>query len=520
MSEAALDSRRAGVGLFLAFFVLVLGLLLPTLHQPPVWDTSSGLFPAALTLADNGFDLADLLARPGWAHGGPNIHPFSSVTWGTAAVLWAFPDRSLWLPVLHLLHFAMAAGTLLGLYRLARVMLPPAPALATPCVLLLWPLFQVQAGYLYTEMPLALCTVWAVRSHAARRVGWAALWSALACSVKEAGLVVPAALSAAVLLESGGGARRWRRLLVFALPALSFVVLNLFVALPVESVSGVDPLGYAQQLRDAAGKLAMLPDLPLLLLLFAGTALASLPAALRALRSAPVEAGAERDPGAADRVRGLALLLAAAFAGFYLLVPLTAVEVYVLPRYYVQLLPFVLLVLVDGALRVAGARGSALLLAGLALFFVLNRRGELLGLYPPIEGNEFSLAERSLEYRDLLAVQRQLVAAASRLPAGVATFYGLPEHFLMAWPRMGYVGKPRANGHCVWLERGQRPRRLSAYPPRFAILYNFVGYGGRLLQDLQREAKRDPERRVRATAFVRGRYRTLLIEVEPSAERR
>ena len=505
-----LGSTRASVGLFCAFFLLVLALLAPaTLRQPPVWDASTGLFPAAITLAENGFDLPDLLSRPGWAHGGPNIHPFSSVTWATALVLRAFPDRDVWLPLLHLLHYALAAATLLGLFRLARPGLPLPLALALAVVLLLWPLFQVQAGALYTEMPLAFCTVWAVHGLARERWVAAAVFSALACSVKEAGLVVPAALAVAALLAPGDPRKRAWRALLFVLPAAVFVALHLGIAIPIEERSGVRPLGYLAQLRDLAAKLALVPDLALLLLVFAGLGLAWLPAGWRALR---MPSGA--DPRA--RVVALSLLVAGAFAGFYLVVPLTVVEVYVLPRYYVQLLPLVLLVLACSAVRWGGVRAAAALLAVLALFFVANRRGELPGLYPPVPGNELSLAERSLEYRDLLAAQRDLLAAAASLPEDLPVFYGLPEHFLFAWPRMGYTDGPPPRGHCVWLERHERRPRLADYPPRFAVLYNFVGYGGAHFQTLLREARRDPSRRVRSQAFERGRYRTFLVEVEPA----
>jgi hypothetical protein len=235
-------------------------------------------------------------------------------------------------------------------------------------------------------------------------------------------------------------------------------------------------------------------------------AAAQLPRSWRALR----EAGAD----APDRVRARILLLAGAFAGFYLLVPLTAVEVYVLPRYYVQLAPFVLLLLVDAAWRRLGGRGALALLLLLGVFFVANRRGDFLGLYPPVPGNEFSLAERSLEYRDLLSAQRALIQAAAALPEDVTLFYGLPEHFLFAWPRMGYVEATPANGRCVWIER-REPR--SPPPERFAILYNFVGYGGARLVALQRAAQADPTRRLRAPPFDRGRYRTVLVEVGPAS---
>jgi hypothetical protein len=504
----ATRSHRGGSGLALfAALLLSIGILMRgVIDQPPVWDTTTGLFPAAIVLAENGFDLADLLSRPGWAQGGPNIHQFSSVTWGTALVLWLVPEREVWLPLLHAIHFALAAGPLLGAFRLGASLLPPPLALASVCALLLFPLFQTQVGYLYTELPLAFCTVWAVHAASERRFGRAALWSALACSVKEAGLVVPVALAAGAALERGPLAEKLRRVAALAVPAAVFVGLQLAFALPVEQAFGVRPIPYGEQLRDVARKLGMLPDLCALLLGFAVSAALALPASWRALR---LDGG--DDPAA--RVRALSLLVVGAFAGFYLLVPTTGVEVYVLPRYYVQIAPFVLLGCVDLAYRLGGVRRTAGGVALLALFFLLNRSGEL--VYPPVPGNEFSLAERSAEYRDLLFVQRELLDAAKALPEDLPVFYGLPEHFLLQYPRLGYAEQPLRNGHCIWLDARRRRPRLADFPERFAILYDFIGYGGVQLQSLVRQARAHPERQVRVTPFERGRYRTLLFEISP-----
>jgi hypothetical protein len=196
--------------------------------------------------------------------------------------------------------------------------------------------------------------------------------------------------------------------------------------------------------------------------------------------------------------------------GFYALIPLTGAEVYLLPRYYVQIAPFVLLTLVALAQRVGGRRLAYGLLGVLAGFFVLNRNGVF---YSPVPGNEFSLAERSFEYRELLSAQRRLVDAAAALPAELPVFYGLPEHFLFSYARMGYARTPLGLGHCVWLEERYRRGRLSDYPERFAILYDFAGYGGNVFQSLVRQARADPTRRVRSRVFAEGRYRTVLFLV-------
>lgn len=505
MTDRTRRRARAALGFGLAW--LAVGVLLrEAIAEPPVWDAATGLFPAAFVLAENGFDLGDLLSRPGWAHGGPNIHQLSAVTWLTALVVWAVPAREAWLPILHLLHFALAAGTLVGAYRLASLALPRAPAAAVTAALAVSPLFQAQAASLYTEIPLALCTVWAALAAVQRQLWRAVAWSALACAVKEAGIVVPVALAAGEAVCAGTARARLPRVAALLLPAAASAALQLWLAVPVEEAWGVRPIPYGEQLRDVARKLAAVPDLAVLLAAFGVFAGVALPGAWRALRGGAADA--------ADRVRALAILLAGAFAGFHLLVPFTGVEVYLLPRYYVQILPFVLIGCTDLARRAAGARAALVLPLALAAWFALNRHGDFAGVYPTVAGNEFSLAERSLEYRDLLWAQRELVAAAARLPPDVPVYYGLHEHFLFRFPRLGYAQAPPPLGRSIWLDPDLRRARLADLPPRFAILYDFVGYGGVQLQALVREARGDPSRRVRVTPFERGRYRTLLFEVE------
>jgi len=496
--------RRVGLGIFAGFLVLVVVGLHPTLVQPPVWDTTMGLFPGAIVLSENGFDLPDLLSRPAWARGGPSIHPFSLPTWLTALALRAIPDDAVLRVVLHGVHFAVAAFTLLGTFRLAGLVLGPGLALALSATLFLFPLFQVQAGYLYTEMPLAACTVWAVLEATRRRWGRAVAWSALACFVKEPGVVVAVALALAAALQRDVPRARWGRVAILAAAPALFVALQVGFALPVESATGFEPSPYGVYLADVFRKLAMVPDLAALL------AVAALAAGVHGRDTWHALRGERSQDDSAARARALCVLILAAFAGFYALVPLTGVEVYVLPRYYVQIAPLVLLLVTSLALRLGGSRAVALLLALLAILFAVNRSGRL---YPEVPGNEFSLAERSVEYRDLLAVQRQLLDAAFELPGDLPVFYGLPEHFLLSYPRMGYAPGPLPQGRCIWLEPHWLRARLDDFPDRFAILYNFVGYGGKAFQSLLRQARADPSRRVEATVFSSGRYRTLLFQV-------
>ena len=544
------DSGRTRLALFAALAAIITVLLASGLDQPPVWDTTSGLFTPAITLAENDFDLVDLLSRPGWSKGGPNIHAFSIVTWITGLALRVLGDGAPLLVTLHALHFCAGAATLVGLFRLAAPLLDPRLALGLVGTVMLFPLFQVQIGYLYTEIPLALCTVWSLREAAVRRWTHTVLWSALACSVKESGIVVPVALAVAALLERAPVAARARRVVALSVAPLFFGSLHTVVGVPLETGWGFEAPPYFVQLAEMWRKLTMLPDWLAILGVYAVIVLLSLKPLWCSIRSRPTEADL------AARTRMLLALTVGAFFGLYLTIPLTGVEVYVLPRYYVQIVPLVLLGTIDAVYRLGRARAhpsnpppslreglgegaaprailrrpvaraiwplisgrlpasaTALTLAVLSLWFVLNRNGSFAGVYPPVPYNEFSLAERTFEYRELLAAQRQMIAAAVALPPTIPVFYGLPEHFLFQYPRLGYVPAPLAEGHCIWLEEWSRDARLEEFPDHFVILYNFSGFGGDRLREVIDQAKQNRDRHVQHRIFQVGRYRTFLFEV-------
>ena len=107
-STAPLSMTR----LFCIWLGIVVLLKWPTLTEPPVWDAAFGLFPAAAELANNGFNLPNLLQQPTYQNGGPNCHAESLVTWITAAVLWAAGQGPRAFSILHVLHFSTAAWTL------------------------------------------------------------------------------------------------------------------------------------------------------------------------------------------------------------------------------------------------------------------------------------------------------------------------------------------------------------------------------------------------------------------------
>ena len=177
--------ERSGWARFSLVFLLILVLKWDTLLQPPVWDTAMGLFPPALTLVENDFDLVELLGMPGYQEGGPNAHSTSLVTFATAVVLWTSGGGTRGFLILHLLHFAGAALALLALFRLARSVFGGVTAVLLCLSVLLHPIFSTQVGYLYMEMPLFLFTVLALLAWTERRFWPAVLWATLAYATKQ-----------------------------------------------------------------------------------------------------------------------------------------------------------------------------------------------------------------------------------------------------------------------------------------------------------------------------------------------
>ncbi len=130
-------------------FLLILVLKWDTLTRPPVWDTAMGLFPAAITLADNGFDVVELLGMPDYFEGGPNTHSTSPVTLVTAVVLKMSGGGERAFVILHLLHFVMAALALVLLFRLARPVFGDLGTFFFCLRVLLHPTLNTQVGFLY-----------------------------------------------------------------------------------------------------------------------------------------------------------------------------------------------------------------------------------------------------------------------------------------------------------------------------------------------------------------------------------
>ena len=198
--------------------------------QTPVWDGSMSVFPAAITLAESGFDLGNLLDQPGYADGGPNVHSLSLVTWLTAAVIALVGDSPALFPVLHVIHFAIAAATMAGLLRFAQAVLGAWLGAAASLTVLLFPLVLTQAGYLYLEFPMLGVAVFAALAWSRGNLPMSISWSAAAVLIKGSGIIVPMALAGMAFFDPRPGHRKARSgLLILIVPTIILAISVSFI---------------------------------------------------------------------------------------------------------------------------------------------------------------------------------------------------------------------------------------------------------------------------------------------------
>ncbi len=524
--------------LFCVWLLVIFVLKWQSLSEPPVWDAVFGLFPAAGELADNGFDLSSLLKKPNCRVGGPNTHSESIVTWITAGVLWLVGKGPRAFAILHLLHFAAAAWTLAVLHRFTIPLWGRLMAGLFTGTLLLCPLFRVQVGALYFEIPLVACTVAAVVAFSQGQLGRSVFWSTLGVLVKQAGLVVAGALALAALCQPGSLTQRFKRGVCFAASGLVAAFWPLVSTPVLAGVTERSPPGSWWQFLTEShfGYLAAIPDITAAFCLVALIGLFRLREVWQSLTSdaashsdtvseptavapsdaqpdQPVTSNTSATVATPTRALGVAFLLVVMFALFFYVMPyLARLVVLGLPRYFVFILPFIFLALTHWLTLLISPRRTAIVLAGVAMLFVANRDGRW---YPPDKRDEISVLERSENYRLVVAAQREAAQTAANLPDDAVIYYGFEDHFFQKYSWLGYANRTHPGGRALFLP-DERPKstKMADLPEHFFVIYanpNLFGYEAHLIL---RSASKDATRKVRLfRRCQRGPFRIDIYEV-------
>lgn len=492
---------RSNALLFLVWFALILILKWSTLTQPPVWDGSMSVFPAAITLADHNFDLRYLLDQPGYVDGGPNVHSDSLVTWVTALLIGLFGSSSALFPILHVCHFAVAAAAIAALYRFALPLLDTTLSAVATLAVLVFPLVLTQAGYMYLEMPMLAATTFALLAWTRGRRPQTIVWSVAAVLIKGSGIIVPLAISGMAFFDPRP-THRDRRFGALAL-AVPAAVLGVLILMTPSITS--DESGYlGAHIKVMFEYLVRIPDLLVMLVVYLAATLLLSPWRPRHGREEPATSLASEQQ---TRILSVAFLVAA-FLAFYMLYPVLRVAGAVLPRYYVQVFPFILFGLLAAIRRLVDDKVILVLLLSLIVWSGVNRNGEL---YPDNDINNFALIERSGAYTGLLDLQRAGIRAIEKLPVGAEVFYDQPAHYKLSYPLMGYAANPLPGGHSILHEEPYKNGRLEDFPGDFYMLYEYPWLGGEIIWEVRSQAEEDPNHRVEViTIEVEGRRSDLL----------
>ncbi|MEW5850554.1 MAG: hypothetical protein AB2A00_17340 [Myxococcota bacterium] len=420
--------------LWLCHFGLVLALTADALLEPPFWDAAFSIFPAALHWLRTDTTYTELLRMPPITAGGPNAHANSVATFLVALVYRLVDSPRAAVVVLHLVWRAILATGLTGTTVLASRVLGRRWGVAVMLLCLLHPLVMAQGRMIYLETLILALHVTAVLAWLRGHTLLTFVVLFLDVATKEPGAVGAVALAACTVLLPGPVVQRVARAaaLLAAFP-LAFSLRVLFV----ENVSYTPPdlLGHVA-LHFRTYWNAML-DVGLLSL-----SAAALGGLLLSRALLPRWRQALTDES--QRILLVSGSICFAFHGFLLFHPLAGVTAHLIPRYHVEVMPFILLTLLGVLARVRVRWPLPVGAAGLAIFFLINQQGRL---YTPPDSNDGCWAERSLDYKDLLALHQGLAARAEELPPDVTKYYSIAEHYLTSYPDMGYVTRVPQNGH-------------------------------------------------------------------------
>ena len=167
---------------FALFFLVLLALHIPLLHLPYFWDEAGYYIPAARDLLLQGTLIPH--STPSNAHP-PLVMAYLALAWkilGYAPV------------VTRTAMLAVAAFSLLGVFRLARRVANTEVAVASSICTALYPVFFAQSSLAHLDLAAAGLTFWGLLAYVEDRRWATVAWFSLAVLAKETAILAPLAL--------------------------------------------------------------------------------------------------------------------------------------------------------------------------------------------------------------------------------------------------------------------------------------------------------------------------------------
>ena len=187
LCPAALNSTA----LLVAFFFLVLFLLhISLLRLPYFWDEAGYYVPAARDLLLQGTLIPH--STPSNAHP-PLVMAYLALAWKVLGYV-PFVTRTAML--------AVAAFSLLGVFRLAQRVANTEVAVASTICTALYPVFFAQSSLAHLDLAVAGLTFWGLLAYVEDRRWATTMWFSLAVLAKETAILAPLALFAVELVRA------------------------------------------------------------------------------------------------------------------------------------------------------------------------------------------------------------------------------------------------------------------------------------------------------------------------------
>jgi 4-amino-4-deoxy-L-arabinose transferase-like glycosyltransferase len=207
-------SRTTAASHFLVFgamLAVLIALHIPYLSLPYFWDELGQFVPAAL----------DILRDNAWVPHStvPNVHPPAVMAY--LAVVWRIFGYSEMATRVAMLAVAAAGvyATFLLCIRMSR-RVPGAPAFIVAGLLILTPLFYIQALMAQLDMPAMTLTAVSLLLFLNGRLGWCAAACTALVLTKETGAIAPALFAAWLVVRD----RNWKQAAWFVLPLAALVI--------------------------------------------------------------------------------------------------------------------------------------------------------------------------------------------------------------------------------------------------------------------------------------------------------
>lgn len=456
---------------FVIWFILILVVKIDTLLAPPVWDTAMGVFPPAIFLYENNFDLMQLIQLTGWRQGGPNVYSLSLWSWLIAVIMTTTQNPVTTYFIVHSLTFAICALAISHLVRtLALMGINTYLALLAGLLLFSVPLVSVQIGYMYTESPVMALSILAWVSWYHRRETLAVLITCVAISIKATGLIIGLCLLPLLLLRLLDKFSLKRLLLIIVIPSFYLFSSTLYSFLGGRDNSVEMPWGdLASILTSLQSRVVHALDVTYLIGI--GLLAAILYTLLQWKRSGRLIPLSKLYR---ECVENGSACIAILFPFVFILGVLIRVYLgdFFLYRYLIPILPFTIItiLLFAKSFRIQGV--VAITLTAVCALFIYNHNGTL---YRPT--SIFSIEEHSHAYQGFVDAQKSVVEQISLLGNSTPIYVSREVNYMTSHPMMGYLSEIKPNIVGIFTEDFINIDTQNL-PNEFYLVYSNRAHGG------------------------------------------